>query len=131
MLQPQPSKLARMIFNPYEEYLLKKNFSHFYLFGNIPSPDKEKSLLVTPNHFSWWDGFFIDYAVRKLFNRNFYILMLEEQLRKYKFFRKLGAFSIEPKSKKGMLESLLYAGNLLRNPDKSAGFLSAGQHRTL
>jgi 1-acyl-sn-glycerol-3-phosphate acyltransferase len=85
LIKGDNKKWARMIFNPYEEYLLKKNFDGFYLTGILPEINTESSLLVTPNHFSWWDGFFIDFVSRKLLKKNFYVIMLDEQLKRYNF----------------------------------------------
>jgi len=116
MIKPDKKKWARVIFNPYEELLLRRNFNNFYTDYDFPQTDPQKGLLITPNHISWWDGFFIDYAVRSFLKRNFYIIMLEEQLRKYRFFSKLGAFSIEPSGTKGILETLDYAAGVLADP---------------
>ena len=41
-------------------------------------------------------------------------MMLEKQLSKYRFFSKIGAYSIEPNSPKGILKSLGYTVSLLR-----------------
>ena len=70
---------------------------------NLPEFDKSKSLIVTPNHFSWWDGFFIYWTNKKLFNRKLYVLMLEEQLKRYWFFKKLGCYSIDLNDNRKMI----------------------------
>jgi 1-acyl-sn-glycerol-3-phosphate acyltransferase len=127
MITAETKKWARLIFNPYEEKLLRKNFSAFYLAGIIPELTPGNALLITPNHFSWWDGFFIDFAARKLFKKNFHILMLEEQLKKYSFFRKVGAFSVEPGSYKGIKESLSYSAGILKNPDNLLVYYPQGK----
>ena len=100
MIQASHKKWARRIFNPYCDSLLKRNFSQFLRVNTFPRLSPDLPLIITPNHISWWDGFFIDYLTRKFLNRKGYIMMLEEQLSKYWFFQKIGAFSIDPSNAK-------------------------------
>jgi 1-acyl-sn-glycerol-3-phosphate acyltransferase len=126
MIKAESRKWARVIFNPYEERLLKKNFTNFYITGSMPEIDPSRSLIITPNHISWWDGFFIDYVSRKFVEKKFHILMLEEQLRRFSFFRNTGAFSINPKSVKGINETFNYARELLREKNNMIVFYPQG-----
>lgn len=114
MIRTKNSRPAKFIFNLYLDRLLKKNFSAFYLV-NCPDISLSDKLLLTPNHFSWWDGFFADYMVRHTLKRHTKIMMLEEQLRKYPFFSKVGAFSIKPGSPKDIIESFGYAAGLMQD----------------
>lgn len=117
-----------MIFNPYLSVLLKRNFGHFYVLNDLPFEKmKGKKLMVTPNHFSWWDGFFIDYMNRKLLRRKFYILMLEEQLIKYRFFRYLGAFSINPGNAKSTMLTARYTASVLSHKENMVVFYPQGK----
>lgn len=115
MIKAEHNKLAHFIFDIYLNRVIKKDFKDFYLIGNIPELDDQKGLIITPNHFSWWDGFFIYYLMKKLSSRKIYIMMLEEQLRKYSFFKKLGAFSINPQNPKAIIESIKYASTLIKS----------------
>ncbi len=114
MIKPDHKRWARSLFNPYIKRLLRKNFSHFYLV-NEPVIEDGKGLMVTPNHFSWWDGFFIEFAIRQFTNRLLHIMMLEEQLNRFWFFRKLGAYSINLNNSKSIAESLRYTQEILKN----------------
>jgi len=96
--------------------LLKKNFSHFYLVNNFPDIPEDKGLIITPNHISWWDGFFAEYLFKKYLNRNLYIMMLEEQLTRYWFFRMLGAYSINPASPLSIRETINYTREVVADP---------------
>lgn len=127
MIKADNKKWARLIFNPYEDLLLKKNFSHFFLTDDIPYLNPDKGLIITPNHISWWDGFFIDYVARKFLKRKFYILMLEEQLKKYPFFRKTGAFSITPGNLKSIRETFNYASEIVKDPGNLVVFYPQGE----
>ena len=114
MIHPKPSRLARAIFNPYIERLLKKSFTSFYAVSEFPVLPENKSVLLTPNHFSWWDGFFIDAITRRLLpNKQFNLLMLEDQLEQYFFFKYLGCFSINLQKTSSMIESIKYSREVL------------------
>lgn len=115
MIKAEHKYWARFIFNIYINRLLKKNFSSFYIVNEPPSIDDNKALLVTPNHISWWDGFFIDYIARTYIPRTIHLMMLEEQLQKYKFFGKVGAYSIVPDNSASIKETTHYTKEILRD----------------
>jgi len=115
MIRAKHNHFARWIFNFYIDRLLKKNFSHFYFADNLPKIYEEASLIITPNHFSWWDGFLVDFLARKIMNRKIHVLMLENQLAKYWFFRFVGAFSIDLGNKKTMIQTFRYTKEILKN----------------
>ncbi|HRI47463.1 MAG TPA: lysophospholipid acyltransferase family protein [Ignavibacteriaceae bacterium] len=95
---------------------MKKSFGNFYLINSPPSLSINDGLIVTPNHFSWWDGFFIDFISRRYYlGRKFYIMMLEEQLTKYGFFKYLGAYSIKLSNPKSIIETIDYTRKLIED----------------
>ena len=118
---------ARFVFNLYIDKQFKKHFNGFKIVNQLPLIEKDKSLIILPNHFSWWDGFLIDYINRKLINRKFYILMLEEQLNRYWFFQKLGAFSINQNNPKSIIETSLYFKQLLKFNNSLISFYIQGK----
>ncbi len=113
MITADHRKWARWIFLPYIDREMKKNFSAFYYLNEFPAVPEGKGLLITPNHMSWWDGFFIDLVCRRFHPKLFHIMMLEEQLKRYWFFRFLGAYSIKLNRFKSVIESLRYTGELV------------------
>jgi len=115
MIQADHKKWARFVFNIYLKRLLKKSFYDFRIINELPEFNGSKSIVVTPNHFSWWDGFFIYWVNKKLFNRKLYVLMLEEQLKRYWFFKNLGCYSIDLNDNRKMIASLKYTVDLLLN----------------
>lgn len=108
---------AKVIYRMYVNRLLKNNFRKFVLINKFPDTEKFGGLILTPNHFSWWDGFFADYLLRKFCGRKEYIMMLEEQLQRYKFFRYVGAFSVNTNSPDEIKKSLEYSRKIVS--DKS------------
>jgi 1-acyl-sn-glycerol-3-phosphate acyltransferase len=126
MIKADHKNWARFIFSIYIDRILKKNFSHFFIVNEVPELPSGKSVLVTPNHISWWDGFFIDYLNRIFFKRNTYAMMLETQLKKYLILSKIGAYSIDPAGPKEINASLNYTGNLLLNKRNLVVFYPEG-----
>ena len=95
------------------KYLFKKRFSKVNIFYE-EAADFPNSILMIGNHVTWWDGF-VSWKLNKiLFKKNFYLMMLEERLSKLLFFKKVGAFSVNP-GNRSVIESLKYATDLLAN----------------
>lgn len=113
MIKAEHKRWARILFNPYINRLLRKSFSNLYLVNEIPRVPEGSGLLITPNHISWWDGFFIDYLLRQTINRKLYLMMLESSLRRYWFFQKLGAYSIDPGNPLSIVQTARYTRELL------------------
>lgn len=114
MIQARHARWAENIFTVYIDRLLRRHFYSITLLGTVPDYDSRHPLLILPNHSTWWDGFFIHLLNRKLFRRSLYLLMLEEQLRKYSFFSRLGAYSIGD-SPRSIAETLRYTVDILQN----------------
>lgn len=114
MIYPKHSAWAKKIFDPYLARLLKRNFSHFYAVNALPQIDAHSATLITPNHFSWWEGFFIYYVLNKQPGNKFHLMMLEEQLRRFWFFAKIGAYSIEQSNPVSVAQSFAYTTTLLK-----------------
>lgn len=124
MIKPAHNVLYERFFNAYFNYILNRNFREIRIEGDF-SPDN-RSILLVPNHFSWWDGIFAWKLNTMLLHKKFYLMMLESELSKYRFFAKLGAFSIAPTSK-GMLESLRFASEVIKQPNNLLAFYPQGK----
>lgn len=131
MIKAKHKKWAKILFTQYIENQFKKYFSHFYLLNSPNSNLKEaKNIVICPNHFSYWDGFLINKIYRTFFSdKQFYILMLEEQLKRYWFFAKLGAFSIDPDNPKKIIESMNYTQDLLQEGNKFIAIYPQGVYQ--
>lgn len=117
MIKAKHKKTSILLFDFYINKILKKDFLEFNVVNEYPDIPDDAGLLVTPNHFSWWDGFFIDYVMKKYDTRKIHLMMLEEQLKKYWFFNNVGAFSINPNNSKSIYHSFVYSKEVLKNPD--------------
>jgi 1-acyl-sn-glycerol-3-phosphate acyltransferase len=114
MIKANPTRWAKFIFHIYVMRLMKRHFHAFHLFGDLPQPDPELPLLLIPNHSTWWDGFFVYLLNEEILKRELYLMMLDRQLAKYKFFSRIGAFGITPGDKENVKESLNYTVELLQ-----------------
>ena len=124
MIQAKHFWLHQLFFRYYFRYILRKDFRRTETFGEYR--DRGLPVLVIGNHISWWDGFFIYELNTRIFKRRFYLMMLEEQLKKIKFFRRLGAFSINPGSR-SVLESVKYATEILASSDNMLALFPEGE----
>ncbi|WP_051217615.1 lysophospholipid acyltransferase family protein [Paenibacillus assamensis] len=114
MLYAEPSKLFHRLFRWYtEHYLIKRHFHHVGLRDEGAFQSLEGPVLFIMNHCSWWDGLMVYYAVQHDTSRWHYMMMDHEQMSKYRFFRKVGAFSIHKSSIRGILQSLTHSVSLL------------------
>ncbi len=116
LIRADHKRWAGWLFYPYLGRILRKDFTNFFVVNDIPAIPTDHGLLVTPNHISWWDGFFIDFLMRKMSDRRIHLMMLKEQLARYSFFRFLGAYSIDPGNRKSVLGSLAYTAEILSDP---------------
>ncbi len=103
----------------YVEWKLRRAFRGIWLDGALP--DGNDGLLCYANHSSFWDGFVAHQLVRHA-DRDGYVVMEEQNLRRYRFFTRLGAMSIRRKDSQSALQTLRYARRVLQRP-KAAVFL--------
>ncbi len=127
MIRAKHNKYITFFFRHYINLILKRHFHIITITGDIPEPDR--AILMIGNHFSWWDGFFAFYVNFTMLHKRFHVMMLEEQLAKRKFFRGLGAFSVQPYSR-SIIESLHYASGLLQDPENMLVFYPQGRIET-
>lgn len=106
--------LVKSFFTWYISSIIKKDFLKFSF--NREAFQKDRSILLLANHFSWWDGFIMYQVNRIHYRKTFYVMVTEENYKKVWFLKYLGAFPVKHHSR-SMIRSLEYAGQLLNNPD--------------
>lgn len=97
----------------YIKWIVGKTF-HEMPFNNIEI-DKNRSVLLIGNHFSFWDGLILYCVNDKLLKKKLHVMILEETARKERFLKYVGAFSVK-KDSKSVVQSLDYAAELLDDP---------------
>jgi len=79
------------------------------------SIEPDQPVIYFMNHSSWWDGLLLYHAAQLTSRGDHYVMMEEEQLRQYAFFRKLGAYSINKENASSIRTSLQYTTELLHS----------------
>lgn len=115
MLEAAKSRSFDALFSRYNTlYLLHRHFRFIGLSGELqPASAGGRPVLYIMNHSSWWDGLLAYHAARRLTRRRQYFMMEEAQLRKFQFFRRLGAYSINREEPADVRASLRYTARLL------------------
>jgi len=82
--------------------------------GPLPHP-ADGPLIIYPNHPSWWDGYMCFLLTRKVLGGRFeaYLMMEEPELRRYRFFRWAGCFSVDRADPRSAARSVGYISRLL------------------
>ncbi len=82
--------------------------------GPIPTPDNGP-LIFYLNHPSWWDGYLAHVLNRMVLEDRFqgFCMMDERELRRYRFFTWIGAFSVNREDARSAMASVAYISRLL------------------
>lgn len=129
MIKPKKNIFYVWLLNKFLDYKFKNSFSSVSYFWQTPI-DTTKSILIIGNHTTWWDGFVAWQLNRRFFDKKYYVIMLEENLKKLPFFQKIGAFSIHPKSK-SIVETLQISVELLQKNDTFLVFFPQGKLQSI
>jgi 1-acyl-sn-glycerol-3-phosphate acyltransferase len=127
LIKANHKKWALFVFDVYLKRLLKKSFSDFRLINELPQFDKTINLIITANHFSWWDGFFVYWFNKHFINKKLFVLMLEQQLLRYRFFKKLGCYSINLKNAYSTITSLRYTLDVISDSNNIVAIYPQGE----
>ncbi|HAC14612.1 MAG TPA: hypothetical protein DCE78_01525 [Bacteroidetes bacterium] len=112
------NKFVIWFFKWYTFFLLKSRFKNVFFRTNY-SPKTKDSTLILANHHSWWDGL-IPLIINEFeFKQNARAVMEDIQIKKYPFFSRIGAFSINRQNMKSALYSLDYGAEWLKHPKNS------------
>ncbi|MBR2757233.1 MAG: lysophospholipid acyltransferase family protein, partial [Exiguobacterium sp.] len=107
------------------ERQIRPTFHNIY----IRKDDDPTPGLFLSTHSAWWDGL-IMYMINEHFLRHdIHVLMDEDGLRRFPFFRHLGAFSVKKGRLSDVRASLAYANELLMS-GKSVWMFPQGQEMT-
>ncbi|GAC1538861.1 MAG: lysophospholipid acyltransferase family protein [Herpetosiphon sp.] len=78
------------------------------------------------NHVSWWDGY-MAVVLERQWHSQFYLMMEEAQLARYRFFQWSGCFSVNREDAREGLRSVRYAASLLRgHPERAVWIFPQG-----
>lgn len=119
MLTERHNSLATGMLDVYLRWAFRRYFQSVRVdgvhgFAGLLASSVERPLVLFGNHFSWWDGFFVFMLGRRM-GLNMRIIMEEENLRRYPFFRYTGAFGVNLADERSRAQSLLHAVRFLRD----------------
>ncbi len=123
MIEAKKNKYWMKGFKAYTKRYLGKNFFRFNFANENDSLKFDGSIptIGIMNHSSWWDVLTSFYFTNHHINSDIYGVMDEAQLKRYRFFAKVGIYSVDRESGlKGVKEFLSYSKKLLtEKPNRS------------
>ncbi len=87
----------------------------------------DRPVLLFSNHSNWWDGVIIYLLTRQMPQKAAYCMMEEKQLKHYRFFTWLGAFSVDLSNPVRSAASLRYAQRLLQRNETAIWIFPQGK----
>jgi len=120
MIKAKKNRIFENMFSFYNTRLMKKYFFRIMLSGeeNFTARHAKNPSIIYANHSNWWDGLAAFYLSEKLWNIDAYVMMDIEQMQKYRFFKRIGAFSVNRNNPKEAMESVEYAVSLLQSTNR-------------
>ncbi|HKJ34547.1 MAG TPA: lysophospholipid acyltransferase family protein [Balneolales bacterium] len=106
------------IFGFYVKWLFKVRFKNVWIQQEYqPASDSQTVYFI--NHTTWWDGIIPLLLNEYIFHQKARAMMEDKQLRKYPFFKYIGAFSVNKTDPLKAIASLRYAMNSLQEKNTS------------
>lgn len=129
MIEAKKNKGFELIFDVYNKYILKRNFFKIHLLNNELFLERDKKLpaIIFANHSNWWDGLIAYYLSYNLWKCDAYMMMDLKQMKKYKFFKWIGAFSVNKSSNIDSVKSLNYSIELIKDTSKVLWIFPQGE----
>ena len=131
MLPSRHSPAFETAFAGYTRNLFRRRFAAFHVRGNLPAPDAP--LIMACQHVAWWDPLVLYHLSRVWFPgpARHDVMMDEENLKKLKFFRWIGAFGVDRTTRAGSVAALRHALDLLEIPYLRLGIYPQGRQESM
>ncbi|MGC8486256.1 MAG: lysophospholipid acyltransferase family protein [Candidatus Baltobacteraceae bacterium] len=103
-----------IFFGRYLQWLMRRSFARVLVRNDGAFPNA--GYVAAANHHSWWDGF-LALTIHRAFapERPFNLMMDDEQLRRFPFFRFGGAFSVDARSVRAAYPAIQYGAACARD----------------
>ncbi|MBL8919360.1 MAG: lysophospholipid acyltransferase family protein [Myxococcaceae bacterium] len=105
---------------------VRSAFRGVWVRGELPVA--ASGLIAYLNHSSFWDGFLV-HQLGKLAGWDTYALMEEQNLARYRFHTRIGAFSVRRGDPRSAVETLRYAKTVLERPNACVTIFPQGELR--
>jgi len=119
MIEAQKNRAIETVFACINRRMLQRHFHALHLQGaeRVERLDRSLPIIFYCNHSNWWDGLIEFYLSREVFHLDSYLMMEEKQMVRYRFFRFIGAFSVNRGSSREAYESVQYASKMVGAPN--------------
>lgn len=91
--------------------------------------DRSLPMVFYANHSNWWDGLVAFFLSREILHVEPFAMMEEKQLVKYRFFRWIGAFSVDRDSPRRAFQSIQYAQSIFSQKNRALWIYPQGVMR--
>ncbi|MCE4051457.1 MULTISPECIES: lysophospholipid acyltransferase family protein [Bacillaceae] len=112
MIEAKKDVVFNKLFSIFHKRMLAFSFDKIYWQESSKLPSFPGIFVC--NHSSWWDGLIYYQLTKTVILQDMYIMMHEQGLKQFPYFKKLGAFSIDRSSPKEILKTMRYAEVLLK-----------------
>lgn len=102
------SKIFLFFFRWYTWFLFKRRFKRVWIKQDYRPKDTDRTIYFL-NHHSWWDGLIPLLLNEFRFRQKARAMMEDVQMKRYVFFQKIGAFSVNRSDPRKAITSLRYA----------------------
>lgn len=135
MIPPRPSPLARQLGTIYFRRRARRRLAGVWgaRLEGLAAWDRQESgttsahpLIIVANHPGWWDAVMPILVSLDRFDHDAYGIMEERQLERFRFFTRLGMFSIDRDDPRSALATLEYAADLLRGSRRVLWYFPQG-----
>ncbi|MBO9128686.1 lysophospholipid acyltransferase family protein [Bacillus sp. 165] len=116
MIPAQKIRWLQFGFHQYNTFLLKHRFHRILVLKHSLERPPSPALFIM-NHSSWWDGIISIHLNRYVFDNSGCFMMHESGMKRFPFFRYLGAFTINRSNPKDIIHSLHYACERLQQKE--------------
>ena len=120
MIRADKHPAIERLFARINRAMFRRHFHAMHLRGgeNVARLDRNLPIIFYGNHSNWWDGLLQFFLSTDVFGFDSYLMMDELQLRRYRFFRWIGVFSVDRAAHRGILASIGYAAGLFVKPNR-------------
>jgi 1-acyl-sn-glycerol-3-phosphate acyltransferase len=117
-LEPRVSAGMMKLFAAYSRGRVRRNFHGLRILkSGLPPGDPSRPLVIFLNHASWWDPLVCLLLSREFFPDHHSFAPIDSAaLERYRFFKRLGFFGIEPQTQRGARTFLRTSHALLTSP---------------
>jgi 1-acyl-sn-glycerol-3-phosphate acyltransferase len=131
MILPSKTGWFEAGFTRYMGRLMRRQFHAVRVAGLAGARALPRStpLLWLPTHSSWWDGFCDYYLLRTILSRDVYVMMEANELARFRFFARIGAFSVDRSDPRDGLRACALGAELLRTAGRALLLYPQGRLR--